>query len=93
MWGNKSPTPPVLRPRGRGIKPPEIKKGVNLQNLIFDLRQLNPGQYSCPYHFHKYGEELFMIISGSATLITPAGLEIVENGDLTFFETGETGAH
>jgi hypothetical protein len=21
MWGNKSPTPPVLRPKGRGIKP------------------------------------------------------------------------
>jgi uncharacterized cupin superfamily protein len=70
-----------------------IKKGVNSQNLIFDLRQLNPGQYNCPYHFHRYGEELFMIISGSAMLRTPEGVEIVENGDLIFFETGETGAH
>jgi uncharacterized cupin superfamily protein len=70
-----------------------IKKGVNPQNLIFDLRQLNPGQYNCPYHFHRYGEELFMIISGSATLRTSEGLEIVGNGDLIFFETGETGAH
>jgi uncharacterized cupin superfamily protein len=34
-----------------------------------------------------------MIISGIATLRTPNGLEIVENGDLIFFETGETGAH
>jgi uncharacterized cupin superfamily protein len=34
-----------------------------------------------------------MIISGFATLRTPEGLEIVENGDLIFFETGETGAH
>jgi uncharacterized cupin superfamily protein len=70
-----------------------IKKGVNPQNLIFDLRQLNPGQYNCPYHFHRYAEELFMIISGAATLRTPNGLEIVENGDLIFFETGKTGAH
>jgi uncharacterized cupin superfamily protein len=34
-----------------------------------------------------------MIISGSATLRTPNGLEIVNSGDLIFFEKGETGAH
>jgi uncharacterized cupin superfamily protein len=69
------------------------KKGINPQNLNFDLRQLNPGQYSAPYHFHRYAEELFMIISGSATLRTPNGLEIVNSGDMIFFELGETGAH
>jgi uncharacterized cupin superfamily protein len=70
-----------------------IKKGINPENLNFDLRQLNPDQYSTPYHFHRYAEELFMIISGSATLRTPNGLEIVNSGDLIFFEKGETGAH
>ena len=70
-----------------------IKKGVNPENLSFDLRQLNPDQYSAPFHFHRYAEELFMIISGSATLRTPNGLEIVNSGDLIFFEKGETGAH
>ena len=70
-----------------------IKKMINPQNLNFDLRQLNPGQYSAPYHFHRYAEELFMIISGSATLRTTKGLEIVNSGDLIFFEMGETGAH
>lgn len=34
-----------------------------------------------------------MIVSGSATLRTPTGLEIVNAGDLIFFEIGETGAH
>ncbi len=67
--------------------------GINPENLNFDLRQLNPGQYSAPYHFHRYAEELFMIISGSATLRTPNGLEIVNSGDLIFFGKGETGAH
>ena len=70
-----------------------IKKGLNPENLNFDLRQLNPDQYSAPYHFHRYAEELFMIISGSATLRTPDGLVIVNSGDLIFFEKGETGAH
>ena len=69
------------------------RKGVKSQNLNFDLRQLNPGQYSAPYHFHRYAEELFMIISGSATLRTPEGLAVVSNGDLMFFEMGESGAH
>lgn len=70
-----------------------VNNGVNPQNLNFDLRQLNPGQYSAPYHFHRYAEELFMITSGSATLRTPKGLEIVSSGDLIFFEMGEAGAH
>jgi len=70
-----------------------IKKGLNPENLNFDLRQLNPDQYSVPYHCHRYAEELFMIISGSVTLRTPNGLEIVNSGDLIFFEKGKTGAH
>ena len=70
-----------------------MKKGINPENLNFDLRQLNPGQFSAPYHFHRYAEELFMIISGSATLRTPDGLEVVQRGDLIFFEKGEAGAH
>lgn len=70
-----------------------IKKGIKPQNLNFDFRQLDPNQYSAPYHFHRYAEELFMIVSGSATLRTPDGLEVVNNGDLMFFEMGETGAH
>ncbi len=68
-------------------------QGVNPKNLNFDLRLLHPGQFSAPYHFHRYAEELFMVISGSMTLRTPAGLEIVTSGDVIFFEMGETGAH
>lgn len=70
-----------------------VKKGINPQNLNFDLRQLNPGQFSAPYHFHHYAEELFMLVSGTMTLRTNEGLEIVNSGDLIFFEKGATGAH
>lgn len=64
-----------------------IKKGVEPQYLNFDLRKLNPGQYSTPYHFHRYAEELFMIVSGSATLRTADGLEVVESGDVIFLNS------
>ncbi|MEB3373452.1 hypothetical protein SFC43_09330 [Bacteroides sp. CR5/BHMF/2] len=60
------------------------QKGVEPQYLNFDLRRLDPGQYNAPYHFHRYAEELFMILSGSATLRTPEGLETVEEGDILF---------
>ena len=70
-----------------------VKNGVVPQNLNFDLRLLNPGQFSAPYHFHRNTEELFMVVSGSMTLRTPDGLNIVTSGDLIFFEMGETGAH
>lgn len=70
-----------------------VKNGVKPQNLNFDLRLLNPGQFSAPYHFHRNAEELFMVLSGSMTLRTPNGLEVVNSGDLVFFEMGETGAH
>lgn len=69
------------------------KSGIKPQHLNFDLRSLNPCQYSAPYHFHRYAEELFMVISGEMTLRSPDRLEIVTSGDMVFFEMGETGAH
>lgn len=69
------------------------QKGVEPQYLNFDLRRLDPGQYNAPYHFHRYAEELFLILSGSVTLRITTGLEIVTEGDILFFEAGEKGAH
>ncbi|MCC8019683.1 MAG: cupin domain-containing protein [Rikenellaceae bacterium] len=67
--------------------------GVVPENLNFDLRRLDPGQYSSPYHFHRYAEELFMIISGEATLRSPEGVQTVGEGDIVFMEKGSGGAH
>jgi uncharacterized cupin superfamily protein len=69
------------------------KSGAIPKNLNFDLRLLNPGQFSAPYHFHRFAEELFVVISGSLTLRTPDGIEPVTSGDIIFFEMGESGAH
>lgn len=70
-----------------------IAHGVEPRNLNFDLRRLDPGEFSAPYHFHRHAEELFMIVSGSVTLRTTDGLQILETGDLAFFGMGEQGAH
>ena len=70
-----------------------LKSGIEPKTLNFDLRLLNPGQFSAPYHFHRNAEELFMVVSGSMTLRSPKGLEMISTGDIVFFEMGETGAH
>jgi uncharacterized cupin superfamily protein len=70
-----------------------IDKGLKTNNLNFDLRRLDPGQYSSLHHSHRHAEELFLILSGTATLRTPEGLTEVREGDLLFFEAGDSGAH
>jgi uncharacterized cupin superfamily protein len=72
---------------------PRLASIANSKNLIFDLRLLNPGQFSFPYHFHRNAEELMVIIAGSMTLRSPSGFEIIGQGDIVFIEMGETGAH
>ncbi len=70
-----------------------LGKIANAKHLQFDIRSLDPGKFSFPYHFHRASEELFMIISGEATLRTPDGFQTLGEGDLVFFEEGSTSAH
>ena len=63
------------------------------KNLQFDVRSLDPGKYSYPYHFHRNAEELFVILSGKAALRTPDTFAELSEGDIVFFETGPSGAH
>jgi uncharacterized cupin superfamily protein len=70
-----------------------LSERAGSQHLKFDVRSLDPGTYSFPYHFHRAAEELFVILAGEATLRTPQGFERVGRGDLLFFEQGPTGAH
>lgn len=58
-----------------------------------DVRSLDPGKYSFPYHFHRGAEELFVVFSGQATLRTPKGLQPLGPGDIVFLEEGPAGAH
>jgi uncharacterized cupin superfamily protein len=72
---------------------PRLSKMVGSKQLVFDLRKLDPGKFSFPYHYHRNAEELVLIISGSITVRTSKGLEIVGQGQIVFFEIGEEGVH
>lgn len=71
----------------------KLAEVVKSKHLHFDIRSLDPGKYSYPYHFHRNAEEIFVVLAGKAMLRTPDGyVELIE-GDITFFEIGPKGAH
>lgn len=77
----------------RWMTTPRLGKTANSKSLNFDIRILGPGKFSFPYHAHRASEELFMIISGEATLRTPEGFRLLTKGDMVFFEEGASSAH
>jgi uncharacterized cupin superfamily protein len=72
---------------------PDLTELVKSKHLQFDIRSLDPGKFSCPYHFHRNAEEIFVILSGLVTLRTPDEFKKLSVGDIIFFEMGPTGAH
>ena len=72
---------------------PRLGDVVKSKYLQFDIRSLDPGKFSFPYHFHRKAEELFVILSGEATLRMPYGFEKIGKGDIIFFEEGPSSAH
>ena len=72
---------------------PRFAKLAESKHLEFDIRSLDSGRFSFPYHFHRASEELFFVLSGEVTLRSPDGFQKVVQGDLVFFEQGPLGAH
>lgn len=72
---------------------PKLAEIAKSKHLHFDVRSLDPGKFSYPYHFHRNAEELFVILSGKAILRTPRGFAELNEGDIVFFEMGPEGAH
>jgi uncharacterized cupin superfamily protein len=71
----------------------DIHERIKSRNLKFNIRILEPGKYSFPYHSHRNAEEMFVILEGEALLRTPEGIQTVKAGDVIFFEMGPEGAH
>lgn len=71
----------------------DLGKSLNLKDFSCNIRSLEKGKFSYPYHFHHNVEELFVIISGKGELRTPQGIKDIDSGDIALFEKGETGAH
>lgn len=72
---------------------PNLAEIVKSKHLQFDIKSLDPGKYSYPYHFHRNAEEILVILYGKVTLRIPDGFVELSEGDIAFFEMGSGGAH
>lgn len=72
---------------------PRLGVVTDSKHFVFDIRKLDPGKFSFPYHFHRNAEELIMVTSGAMTLRSVDGFQILNAGELVFFEIGEKSAH
>ena len=63
------------------------------KQVRMDIRSLDPGTWSYPYHFHHGVEEVFVVLAGEMSLRTPEGIRTLRTGDVVFCEMGASGAH
>jgi uncharacterized cupin superfamily protein len=54
---------------------------------------LAPGKRSCPYHFHRAQEELFVILEGAGSLRVAGEMLPVKAGDVVFIPPGPEYPH
>jgi uncharacterized cupin superfamily protein len=80
-------------PAGYGGRTLEIDGYTGAEKLGFRIAEIAPGQANCPLHWHASEEELFVVLSGNATLVTNRGEYDVRAGDYLTFRTRPDGAH
>lgn len=100
--GDASPgRPSVLEPlfdyeldrEGFRCRAASIGAQAGAERLGASLYEVEPGQASCPYHWHAANEELLLMLDGRVELRTPDGVREIGAGEVVAFPLGERGAH
>ncbi len=70
-----------------------ISRQAGSERLGLSLWELPAGQAAYPYHFHYTEEEMVLVLQGTPSLRTPAGLRELAEGEVVCFPRGEGGGH
>jgi uncharacterized cupin superfamily protein len=76
-----------------GSEDKDLTDGTAARKLSAVLTRLAPGQTSSPYHFHRVGEELFIILEGTGLLRHGAETVRVGPQDVITCPPGPESAH
>ena len=71
----------------------EIGDYIGAEKLGYRLVRVEPHTATCPMHWHTREEELFVVIVGEPTLLTPRGETPLRPGDYIAFPANPGGAH
>ncbi len=85
--------PRTGRPAGYTGDAFDVGETIGAERLGYRLARIPPGNASSPLHWHTAEEELFVVLEGTATLVTPAGRAHIVVGDCIAFPTALSGAH
>ena len=80
-------------PPGFGGRTFEVGDLLGAEKLGYRIVRIEPGSAFCPMHWHTAEEELFIVLRGVATLVTPNGRIGIRAGDYLHFPTTPMGAH
>jgi uncharacterized cupin superfamily protein len=80
-------------PPAYGAQTLEIGDFIGAEKLGYRIISLPPGHASAPLHWHASEEELFVVLAGAPTLVTPRGEVALRAGDFIAFPTRAEGAH
>lgn len=80
--------PPGYRAASTGLR-----ERIGAEKLAASLVVLEEGQAVCPYHAELIEEEWLLVLSGTPTVRTPDGDQVLEEGDVLCFPRGPAGAH
>ena len=80
-------------PPGYGAGTTRVGPLVGGEAMGMSVYELPPGQSICPYHYELAEEEWLVVLSGSATVRTPEGEQVLGPWDAVCFAPGEGGAH
>jgi uncharacterized cupin superfamily protein len=70
-----------------------LAKGTAARKLGASIDVVPPGARSCPYHFHRAEEELFIVLEGRGTLRVAGEMLPIGPGDMAFIPPGPEYPH
>jgi len=70
-----------------------LRERIGAERLAATLVLLEQDQAVCPYHAELIEEEWLFVLAGAPTVRTPAGEQVLEEGDVLCFPRGPAGAH
>ena len=71
----------------------DIDPLIGARHLGYRIIRLPAARSTFPLHFHHFGEEMFYVMEGGCTLISPRGEVAVDAGDFIAFPPGPRSAH
>lgn len=80
-------------PPGYGAPYAKLRDNIGAELLAASVVVLGEGQAVCPYHYELVEEEWLFVLSGTPTVRTRGGEQVLEAGDVICFPRGPAGTH